>query len=90
MCHRTRISIPPCQGEEILSALYAVLPAKVNWRKRREPAIHPEGNAIHGLVEGPISTEMGGPVRGVSLLRAPTTANKDTEAYRDRKQNGFL
>ena len=33
MCHRTRISIPPCQGGESLSALYAVLPAKVNWRK---------------------------------------------------------
>ena len=24
----------------------------------REPAIHPEGNAIHGLVEGTISSEM--------------------------------
>ena len=24
----------------------------------REPAIHPEGNAIHGLVEGTISPEM--------------------------------
>ena len=33
MCHRTRISIPPCQGGESLSALYAVRPAKVNWRK---------------------------------------------------------
>ena len=35
-----------------------------------ESAIHPEGNAIHGLVEGTISEEMGGLVRGVSLLRA--------------------
>ena len=33
MCHITRISIPPCQGGESLSALYAVRPAKVNWRK---------------------------------------------------------
>ena len=41
-----------------------------------EPAIHPEGNAIHGLVEGTISPGMEGSVRRVSLLRAPTTANK--------------
>ena len=29
--------------------------------------IHPEDNAIHGSVEGTISLEMGGPVRGVSF-----------------------
>lgn len=33
----------------------------------RSPAIHPEGNAIHGLVEGTISPEMEGLVRGVSF-----------------------
>ena len=34
-------------------------------RAFREPAIHPEGNAIHGLVEGTISSEMERSVRGV-------------------------
>ena len=33
----------------------------------REPAIHPEGNAIHGLVEGTISSEMERSVRRVSF-----------------------
>ena len=32
-----------------------------------EQAIHPEGNAIHGLVEGTISPEMERSVRGVSF-----------------------
>ena len=32
-----------------------------------EQAIHPEDNAIHGLVEGTISSEMEGPVRRVSF-----------------------
>ena len=40
----------------------------------REPAIHPEGNAIFDLVEGPISPEMERSVRGVSLLRAKRLA----------------
>jgi len=44
-----------------------------------ESAIHPEGNAIHGLVEGTISEEMGGPVRGVSLLRAKRLAARENK-----------
>ena len=43
---------PPCQSE--LAEL-------------REPAIHPEGNAIHGLEEGTISSEMDRSVRRVSF-----------------------
>ena len=46
----------------------------------REPAIHPEGNAIHGLVEGTISPEMERSVRGVSLLRA-TKACHEVEKH---------
>lgn len=30
----------------------------------RDPAIHPEDNAIHGLVEEPVSTEKKGPSEG--------------------------
>ncbi len=44
MCHRTRMLIPPCQSE---------------FAELRESAIHPEGNAIHGLVEGTISVRNG-------------------------------
>ena len=40
-----------------------------------EPAIHPEGNAIHGLVEGTISSEMERSVRGVSFAASD---NKST------------
>ena len=43
-------------------------------------AIHPEGNAIHGLVEGTISPEMERSVRGVSLLRA-TKACHEVEKH---------
>ena len=46
----------------------------------REPAIHPEGNAIHGLVEGTISLEMERSVRGVSLLQA-TKARREVEKH---------
>ena len=48
MCHRTRISIPPCQGEEILSALYAILSAKVNLRKPANQQVKPkqQGNRL--------------------------------------------
>ena len=40
-----------------------------------EPAIHPEGNAIHGLVEGTISSEMERSVRRVSFAASD---NKNT------------
>ena len=40
-----------------------------------EPAIHPEGNAIHGLVEGTISSEMERSVRRVSFA-ASTPSGK--------------
>ena len=40
-----------------------------------EPAIHPEGNAIHGLVEGTISSEMERFVRRVSFAASD---NKST------------
>ena len=40
-----------------------------------EPAIHPEGNAIHGLVEGTISPEMERSVRRVSFAESN---NKNT------------
>ena len=41
-----------------------------------EQAIHPEGNAIFGYDGGNHFCKKGRSVRGVSLLRAPTTANK--------------
>ena len=52
---------PPCQSE------LAETPS--------EPAIHPEGNAIHGLVEGTISSEMERSVRRVSFAESN---NKNT------------
>ena len=60
-----------------------------------EPAIHPEGNAIHGLVEGTISSEMERSVRRVSF--AASTPSGKTRISPDEMtlrrfpsgQNGF-
>ena len=62
-------------------------PSKVNWRSShnilrtfREPAIHPEGNAIHGLVEGTISSEKEGPSEECLCCerQKPATKSKNT------------
>ena len=54
---------PLCQNE--LAEVPAVL-----FAPTASLQTHPEDNAIHGLVEGTISLEMEGSVRGVCLLRA--------------------
>ena len=46
-----------------------------------ESAIHPEGNAIHGLVEGTISSEMERSVRRVSFAASEETCCKGKQNY---------
>ena len=63
-----------------------------------EPAIHPEDNAIHGLVEGTISSEMERSVRRVSFAASDTVdqsgncLQRATTALKKRKdiwENGI-
>ena len=46
-----------------------------------EPAIHPEGNAIHGLVEGTISVRKEGSVRGGVFAASEETCCKGKQNY---------
>ena len=55
-----------------------------------EPAIHPEGNAIFGY-DGGNHFARNGRVRPKGVFVASAyNCEQNTEAYRDREQNGFL
>ena len=55
-----------------------------------EPAIHPEGNAIHGLVEGTISSEMEGFVRRVSFAASDNKSTLLREVEKRHEQGVYI
>ena len=75
---------PPCQSELAEAPTTFCGPSC-------EPAIHPEGNAIHGLVEGTISSEMERSVRRVSFAASDNLRWRHTKkADREIPRSAFL
>ena len=74
---------PPCQSELAEASTTFCGPSC-------EPAIHPEGNAIHGLVEGTISSEMEMSVRRVSFAASENKSTLLQEVEKRHEQGVYI